>query len=78
MALWFQFVSNDYYYFVCIGIALNVFALIMIPCFVDESPLYLMKKGEFEQAKVIIERIYRLNGDSEVPCLNNSQNFLKD
>ena len=27
---------------------------------------------------MIIERIYRLNGDTEVPNLNNSQNFLNN
>ena len=77
MALWFQFISNDYYYYVCIGIAFNAFALVMIPCFVDESPLYLMKKGEFQKAQVIIERIYRLNGTTEIPNLIDSLNIPK-
>jgi hypothetical protein len=75
MALWFQFISNDYRYFVCIGICLNVFALVMIPCFVDESPLYLMKRGEFRKASVIIDRIYRLNGDTKAQNLISSQNL---
>ena len=45
--------------------------------YVDESPLYLLKTGQHEKAKMIIEQIKRINGitDLNQPLNESSNNF---
>ena len=45
--------------------------------YLDESPLYLLKTGQYEKAKMIIEQIKRINGitDLNQPLYDNSNNF---
>ncbi|CAI2364061.1 unnamed protein product [Moneuplotes crassus] len=59
-SFYFRFISNDWRYF---GYGSVIFTLILAVCslFLPESPRFLVDKGEFEQAKIVVDRISRIN-----------------
>jgi len=40
---------------------LSIAAVVLVIFFLEESPLYLIKKGEFERANMIMAKIHRIN-----------------
>lgn len=56
-----RLVSKDYMLITQIGVVFGFISFIGIVCFLDESPLYLLRIGEVEKAEKIIRRIYRVN-----------------
>ena len=56
-----RLVSKDYLLITQIGVMFGIISFFGVVCFLDESPLYLLRIGEVEKAEKIIRRIYRVN-----------------
>ena len=57
-----MFISNNYRYWMINGLLLNSYALLGLTFYLDESPLWLLKKGYKERAEKVILRMMRING----------------
>ena len=56
-----QLVAKEYMLITQIGVVFGIISFIGVVCFLDESPLYLLRTGEEEKAEKIIRRIYKVN-----------------
>lgn len=56
-----KFISSDYYIITAIGFGFGLVSVIGVWQFLDESPLYLLRKGRISEAESIIRRIYVVN-----------------
>jgi len=56
-----KFMSKEYMLITQVGIVFGTISFIGVVCFLDESPLYLLRIGEVEKAEKIIRRIYKVN-----------------
>jgi Sugar (and other) transporter len=54
-------VSNQYIYILIFALILSIAAVVLLVVVLEESPLYLMKKGEFDRANAVMNRIHRMN-----------------
>lgn len=61
LGFYFMFVSNQYIYILIFALILSIIAVVLVILLVEESPLYLMKKGEFDKANKIMAKIHRMN-----------------
>lgn len=52
--LWFLFVSKNYMWWMLFGLVFSLYTVIGFIFFLDESPLFLLKRGEKEKAEKII------------------------
>jgi hypothetical protein len=61
--LYFDFVNKHYIYIAAVaGVACTI-SWILVLTFADESPLWLLKMGRVDEAKVIIYKMMRINND---------------
>jgi len=44
-----------------VGVVFGIISFFGLVCFLDESPLYLLRTGEVDKAEKIIRRIYKVN-----------------
>jgi Sugar (and other) transporter len=56
-----QFISNDYRLITYVGAAFGSIAFLGVWLFLDESALYLLKKGKIKKAEAVIRSIFRSN-----------------
>lgn len=61
-----MFVSNQYIYILIFALILSIAAVALVILVIEESPLYLMKKGQFEKANNIMLKIHRVNTGKKV------------
>jgi len=47
-----------------VGVVLGIISFLGTIIFLDESPLYLLRRGEVEKAEKIIRRIYKVNNST--------------
>lgn len=59
---YFQFISKDWIYLTYIGVLLNCISLLGLIFFVPESPLWLIRKHQFDRARGVIRKIAITNG----------------
>lgn len=48
-------------YILIFALSLTIAAVVLVVVFMEESPLYLIKKGEFDKANIIMAKIHRIN-----------------
>ena len=56
-----KFVAKEYMLITEIGVVFGIISFLGVVCFLDESPLYLLRIGEVERAEKIIRRIFKVN-----------------
>jgi hypothetical protein len=61
-ALYFQCISKHWLWFELIGFILQVLSLIATFFFIPESPKFLVMQRRFTEARIILERIAKVNG----------------
>jgi len=61
LGFYFMFVSNQYIFILIFALILAIAAVALMVLVIEESPLYLMKKGEYERANTIMRKIHRIN-----------------
>lgn len=58
-----KFVSNDYAVITYTGVIFGLLSFLGVWCFLDESPLFLLRDGQYTKAEAIIRRMYEINGE---------------
>lgn len=58
---YFMYVSLDYFWFVAIGLAFQLFSCSTV-WFLPESPIYLLKRGRIDELKDVLKQIAETNG----------------
>lgn len=48
-------------YILIFALSLTIAAVVLVVVFMEESPLYLMKKGEFDKANIVMAKIHHIN-----------------
>ena len=61
LACYFDFMSKNYIYITCVGIGLEVLAIVMTLIQVPESPIWQLKMGFFAQAQTTIRKMMSIN-----------------
>jgi len=62
MTIYFGWINKHYFWYCMIGFWFATFCLSVGLIFIPESPLWLLKVGRFEQAKLVIKKIVKFNG----------------
>ena len=57
IGFYFKFISNQSIYILLFGLALSVAAASSMLFVVEESPLFLLKKGDFQKANALLNKI---------------------
>ena len=60
MTAYFDWVSKHYIYICFVSLLFTILSLVLIKC-MPESPLFLLKSGQIEKAKIAIKRIMHIN-----------------
>jgi MFS family permease len=58
-----KFVSNDYAVITYTGVAFGFLSFFGVWCCLDESPLFLLRDGQYTKAESVIRRMYEINGE---------------
>lgn len=58
IGFYFKFISNQSVYILVFGLVLSIIATALMIAVVHESPLFLLKKGEFARANDILTKIH--------------------
>ena len=61
IGFYFKFISNQSVYILLFGLVLSVAAAVLMLVVVQESPLFLLKKGNFERANAVLNKIHLMN-----------------
>ena len=61
IGFYFKFIYNQFFHVLVFAFILQVVAVAIIFAVIEESPLFLMKKGESHRAIEILSNIHRLN-----------------
>ena len=64
VGFYFKFINNHFFHVLAFAFTLQVVAVALLFTVIEESPLFLMKKGEVERAIVILNKINYLNTGS--------------
>ena len=64
VGFFFKFISNKFFYVLAFAFILQVAAVILIFTVIEESPLFLLKKGETTRANLIFAKIHKMNTGS--------------
>lgn len=64
VGFFFKFVSNEFFYVLAFAFILQIVAVALIFTVIEESPLFLHKKGETTRANLIVEKIHKMNTTS--------------
>ena len=59
------YLTKDINFWLLISISLNLYGILGLIFFMDESPLFLLKIGKIESAENIIRRMKNFNGVKE-------------
>lgn len=62
MTIYFGWIDKHYFWYCMIGVVFAAFALSVSSVFIPESPVWLLRVGRVEQAKVAIKKIAKVNG----------------
>jgi len=73
MTIYFGWINKHYFYYCMIGFWFATFTLLVGLIFIPESPLWLLKVGRFEQAKLTIKKIVKFNGFDATDQIDNIQ-----
>jgi len=61
IGFYFKFMSNQSSYILLFGLVLSIAAALLMLLIVQESPLFLLKKGDFERANEVLNKIHNIN-----------------
>jgi MFS family permease len=62
MTIYFGWIDKHYFWYCMIGFWFATFTVCVGLLFIPESPLWLLKVGRFDQAKLAIKKIVKFNG----------------
>jgi hypothetical protein len=62
ITIYFGYIDKHYFWISMVGFWFSFICVIGVISFVTESPVWLLRTGDYEKAKQIILRIVRFNG----------------
>ena len=74
MTFYFDFINQHYFYFSIVGCVFTFVGLIGALIYMPESPLWLLKVGQTDRAKIILRRMMKENN---VDCEDEIENVDK-